>query len=774
MKHTFRKLLSLVLALATIGALLTPAFAAKTDTLTLDSYPGEGPVSVNTYTGTPFFVTPTVTSAKGENVTDYYNFTYRWMLNNECVSVSNYYEFPAKMKPISYTLTCAVTATHKTDRTVKSAQLTWYPAVEHEQDIDLTVSQNIGNYYFDDSTTQTGASVYSEIRNALGLSSTADLSEYQVSFIPNSSQIILFNGPSVCRLDELNKVYLSISGIGTWITHYTVLYKNAIILSGILTINIEPYVALDNIYSAAPGEEAVIPADDIIAFWMNATSSYSTLQNVFITGCSGMSGVLCYDHSSTEKTHSIAFNTVMYASPVSSAQKPLADLTFIPTKVGNSYPSGSVTITIAAVGLDAKNTPITVNGTFMIFYASKEPDTITYECTGSHVMLNSNDFDAVYRAVTGTNVTSPSYSIRFLDLPSYGTLYRDYKADDYGTINSTPITSSNISLTTFSSLSTSQNSLDNVAYFPSGHASGGDTIRYVAYSGNRILYVGTINFTSREFVVTYTTSSTVKFSSLDFYASGSPLLNAQFIVFGTPSSGTLYKDYENSVRVQTYDYFSFSTNYGVNLLDNVTYVPRDGFVGTVEIPFAGHALTGGLVSGKIRIYVVRDFFSDVDPNNWAAPYINRLYATGVINGTSATTFSPNADMTYGAALKMILLAAGYPKQSETGGTHWASNYLTLAYRNGIVSTTDIDLNAAVDRNTIAEIAAKALGLAKASSVNAGIVPPTDSTNGYVYALYNAGILNGNFVGGYNYFYGSNRITRAEVAKIICMINDYNK
>ena len=129
-------------------------------------------------------------------------------------------------------------------------------------------------------------------------------------------------------------------------------------------------------------------------------------------------------------------------------------------------------------------------------------------------------------------------------------------------------------------------------------------------------------------------------------------------------------------------------------------------------------------------------------------------------------------MKYGEALKMILIAAGYPKQSETGGTHWASNYLDLAYQRGIVSSKNIDLNATVDRNTIAEIAAKALGLAKATYINAGIVGPVDSSNGYVYALYNAGILNGSFINGSNYFQGSNPITRAEIAKIICAINDY--
>ena len=41
-------------------------------------------------------------------------------------------------------------------------------------------------------------------------------------------------------------------------------------------------------------------------------------------------------------------------------------------------------------------------------------------------------------------------------------------------------------------------------------------------------------------------------------------------------------------------------------------------------------------------------------------------------------------MTYGEALKMILLAAGYPEQAPTG-THWASGYQTRAITDGIMS-----------------------------------------------------------------------------------------
>lgn len=769
MKRMIRKLLPLVLALAAMGVLFTTTLAAKTDTLTLSSSPEEGPVVIES-SRTPFFVIAKVTDAKGVTITDQYDFTYRWTLNDEYVSLSNYYEFTPDSKISSYTLTCLVTATHKTDRTVKTAELTWYPTVQNQQNIELTVSQNLKNYYFNDTQTQTGDSVYSRICEILDIRSASELSKYDVTFIPNYSQVATYNGPVICKLNELDKVYLALSGSGTWITQYSVLKNDNVVLSGVLTIDVEPSIDINNFYSAAPGESVVIPAEDITEFWRTATGGRATLQYVYVTSCTGVNGVLCYNHTAAEKNHTNAYGLIMYANPSLSIQTALSDLTFVPVKLYNKYPTGSVTVTISATGTDANKKDITVTGTFVILYTEGKIDTISYDCTGSHVMLSGSDFDAVYRAATGSTVKEPVYNIRFLDLPTYGTLYRGYDPNNYAGMNS--LTEGNISLLTFSSRSTAENSLDQLAYVPR-IAAKGDTVRYVAYSGSTILYVGTVNFNTRELVITYTTSSpTMNFSSLDFYTSGSPLLNAPFVVFGTPSSGKLYKDYENGTIVTANDYFSYNTAYGVRLLDDITFVPKEGFVGVVEIPFAAQSLTGGVVSGKVRIYVVQNVFADVDPNNWAAPYINRLYATGVINGTSATTFSPNDNMTYGAALKMILLAAGYPKQAEPSGTNWATNYLSLAYRHGIVSSMNIDLNAAVTRETIAEIAAKALGLEIATALDFGVIGPVDCDNGYVYALYNAGILNGSFVGGSNYFYGYNFITRAEVSKIICKINDY--
>ncbi len=48
------------------------------------------------------------------------------------------------------------------------------------------------------------------------------------------------------------------------------------------------------------------------------------------------------------------------------------------------------------------------------------------------------------------------------------------------------------------------------------------------------------------------------------------------------------------------------------------------------------------------------------------------------------TFRPDGEVTYGQALKMIMMAAGYPEQAATT-KHWASGYVAKAMSDGLLS-----------------------------------------------------------------------------------------
>lgn len=644
-----------------------------------------------------------------------------------------------------------------------------------DEDIYLTISQDVGYFYFTDNDTQSGESVYSLLVDLLPYSGITGLDDYYVTFESFSNVADLPDAyySSSCWLDDLDRMYIEINTYGTWVADYTVTLGREVVLTGTLSIEIEPYENMDIIYSASTGDAVELDISDFYTFWSEAFNVTGSLEYVRISSVSGLNGTLCYEHTAGEKNHSSASGSTFYVSPTGN-QKALNDLTFVPAKSGNRYQTGAVTINFTAYGRTRNNQISSASGQIVILYTSGEVEPITYSTSGGYISLDVNDFNSVYLDATNTSSRKPSYTVKFLDVPAYGTLFRGYVTSNLGGSKAVELTKRNISSYSFSNSTTGVNSIDNITYVSAGAVGYTDTIRYAVYTGSTLVYIGTITFSSEEIVITYGSDAAgVKFSGTDFLTADSTLYGT-YIAFGPTSYGTLYTNYANGTGtvVTSRDHFSSVAYSGVNSLDSITFVPTPGYTGVVEIPFFGNSFAGSTVSGKVRIYVVAKSFSDVDSSSWYASYVNRLYASGIVNGTSATTFSPSANMTYGEALKMILRAAGYPAQSETGGTHWASNYLSLAFRNGIVSTTNIDLDALVNRDAIAEIAAKALGLGMASSVEPGMIGPVDSTNGYVYALYNAGIVGGEFVGGLNYFHGSRNITRAEVAKIICTISDY--
>lgn len=159
-------------------------------------------------------------------------------------------------------------------------------------------------------------------------------------------------------------------------------------------------------------------------------------------------------------------------------------------------------------------------------------------------------------------------------------------------------------------------------------------------------------------------------------------------------------------------------------------------------------------------------FTDVKSRDWFSTFVTDLHAAGIIKGYSDGTFRPNANVTTGQAMKMILLAAGHDEQAPSA-EHWASGYLSLAVQEGILADGDVtDLNAPANRQLIAKLAANALGVL--SGPDTTIFADTD--NGYVVALYQAGVISGSVnASGKRMFYPLRNITRAEISKIVWMV-----
>ncbi len=655
-----------------------------------------------------------------------------------------------------------------------------------DEDIELTVDTEDEEFYFNDDDTDEGDSVQDAIIEVIdnelkdGYSSK---STYYVDFDADRGNDAKLSAKrnydyDWVDLDDLGDIYLEINDADSWEGSYTVYETNSTgssaskeeIVSGSLTINFGATGASgDIVYTATAGDEVELDIDDLEEFWDDYTDGKGSLQNVKFNSVSGVSGTLCYQHEDGERGgHTDAEGETYYVN-ASSRQDELEDLTFCPSKRSSSskYPSGAATIRFTATGTTGRGSSRTdkASGTITILYTAGDVDSIDYAASSSHIFLDKEDFDEVYKDVTDTSSRNPNYSIKFLDVPTFGTIYLNAR-ESRGSVSGTELTSRN------KNQSISRSAIDKIAYEP-GVRGMGDVVRYAVYSGGDLKYMGTINFGVTAPEIHYTcTGGRVTFQAVDFYQSASMLSSS--ISFGAPTSGGLYKNYTgaNGDRVTSSDRFSL---YGtVDSIATVSYVPVPGFSGLVEIPFTSYTTGGGRVNGVVKITVTavtNVAFSDVPSTHWAANDIGRLAGLGIIKGTSNNTFSPDAKVKYGEALKMILMAAGYPDQGNSTTGHWASNYLTLAKSKGIVSG-NVDLNAEIDRNTMAALAAKALGMEKAYSVNFGVMKPCDTTDGYVYALYNAGILKGNTAGGLNYFYGNQKFTRAEQAAVVCRMLDY--
>lgn len=672
-------------------------------------------------------------------------------------------------------------------KTVETADLSWHAEVDSEINVEATVYNTNPGYALGDPDDEGGDSIVDQIVDAIDkLNGKND--DYTLDYVKfsevkgdkgdlDASTRAKYYYDDEDEDDDLSTVTFTPDSeeegkVSFTFTAYCSEKRSERTYSGTITFDVkEGEKGIGILYTAEKGENVELDPDDLEDFW-NEKYSKGELKYVVFDSVSGGTLYDNYDGGKKNWTDVEEDETKCYLEP-SKRETGLDDLTFVPA---SSKKTTTATIRFTATGTTGKSSSRTADmtGTITILYLDGQVRDIV--CTSRNsdgsVTMDPADFLDVYRDVMSTN-KSTTLSIQFLKVPTYGTLYYKYDTDRNGKLSKSTVElkTSNIASYSFSTGKTGKR-LDDVTYVP-GRSALNDSVTYACYVGGTLKYIGTVTFGLEKVELKCTASAAgVTFKSSDFFTGN--LLTCQYITFGVPSSGALYQN--GSTRVSTYDKFGYtaSATQGISAISTVSYMPVAGYNGVVEIPFTAVTYSGGSISGTMRVTVVSKTFSDVPTTHWSYPYISRLAAEGVVSGITATTFGPNNKVEYGAALKMILLATGYPKQSENTSGNWAANYLTLAYNSGIVSSKNVDLTKAITRTEMAEIAAKALKLSSASRVNAGITGPTDTTNGYVYALYNAKIVGGDTSTGKNLYRGDSSLTREEMAKIVCNVSDYYK
>ena len=401
--------------------------------------------------------------------------------------------------------------------------------------------------------------------------------------------------------------------------------------------------------------------------------------------------------------------------------------------------------------------------------AAEGGDIRYYGSYSGRVQINANDIARFFQE------SYPGYTLQYVtidDVPEAGTLYYNYYGtSQYGTSYNLRMTEALCDeLDFYFSPSSSQYALSELTYVPSGvnycaripftaHGSGSRSV-----SGTILISVNLSEVPDVYGPTPVNTSVTFPAASIATavsQASGLTLSSIQLLELPAANEGTIYVG--SSQRADTDTLYGYTS--GNVRISQLRFVPASGFTGSVEIPYVACNASGDpIASGKLCLGVVRQMedFSDITSSTWCYKYVLELSDAGVIDGYDDGTFKPNSQVTYGAALKLIMLAAGYAEQAPTGSNVF-SGYLARAQEDGLVSGS-VNLSAPITRLAVSQIAAKALGL---SITNLSSVRPfTDTTDPYVQALNAAGIVEGYFSNGTSTFKPYNTLTRGQISAIV--------
>ena len=454
----------------------------------------------------------------------------------------------------------------------------------------------------------------------------------------------------------------------------------------------------------------------------------------------------------------------------------LSDLSFVADK---SF-SGSITLSFTLYGGTGSRTNQSTTGTLVITSGNSGSSrsyyvgNIRYSVTpGTALQINSNDIARYFKKCSGGNLMY----VTLTSLPTAGSLYYNYYGtSQYGASSRTQMTAASAAgrMFAYSPSAKTEYALSELTYIPSG-TNYCTAIGFTAYGGNGQSYTGSILISVSTQAVPEIYSVTTRGTSVSFPATaissavsgatGASLSSIQLLDLPATTSGVVY--YGSSVANTT-------SQYAYANLSQLRFVPNSNFTGSVSIPYVALNSRGtAMAMGQFSIGVVSSVkkFSDVATTTWCYKYVTELSSANIISGYSNGSFQEKNTITYGAALKLIMLAAGYGEQAPTVKGSTFSGYLAKAKADGLV-TGNPKLNGSITRLQIAQIASKALKLSTTNLSNKK--PFTDTNDVYVQALNAAGIIEGYFSNGTSTYKPNSTLTRGQVSAIVWRMRNYEK
>ena len=537
----------------------------------------------------------------------------------------------------------------------------------------------------------------------------------------------------------------------------------------------------DITYTVKAGEEVAFDEDDFQKLYDKSS-------------CTGIFKYLVFDRPSTSdyangtiysrygKRNETSFSrsdfsdTTFAYGDYSDGDYDLSNLSFVADK---SF-SGSITLSFTLYGGTGSRTNQSTTGTLVITSGNSSSirsyyvGNIRYSVTpGTALQINPNDIARYFKKCSGGDLTY----VTLISLPATGSLYYNYYGtSQYGASSRTQITVSNAAgrMFAYSPSAKTEYALSELTYIPSG-TNYCTAIGFTAYGGNGQSYTGSILISVSTQAVPEIYSVTTKGTSVSFPATaissavsgatGASLSSIQLLDLPATTSGVVY--YGSSVANTT-------SQYAYANLSQLRFVPNSNFTGSVSIPYVALNSSGtAMAMGQFSIGVVSSVkkFRDVATTTWCYKYVTELSSANIISGYSNGSFQEKNTITYGAALKLIMLAAGYGEQAPTVKGSTFSGYLAKAKADGLV-TGSPKLNGSITRLQIAQIASKALKLSTTNLSNKK--PFTDTNDVYVQALNAAGIIEGYFSNGTSTYKPNSTLTRGQVSAIVWRMRNYEK
>ena len=721
------------------------------------------------------------------DITDEYDLTYNWFYQSASVSNEATYVLPASslQKEADYVYVCFVMARPKQSLsaapitasctvTVHVRDLVQVQATVGGEDTAFTLgsvnshtSQSVCDQIYTMVQSRTGLAPEQVIFGAKPVSKVGDLN------VTSNVPYFFRTGSLQQTLDKV--IFVPNRGVsGTYSIDFVASNARGQSVPGTLTIYVNQFLGnMDVVASTTRDVPVRMKNQDFITFW-NKTYPQGELSRVrFPKQPAPMEGSLVYGYQNAGVVNMPVRENDEFYVTTTVGYPQTADLSQVMLLPAPRF-TGSISLPFVAMGKNNRGASTYLNGTLFVAVTEGQVRDVTMSTTGP-AKLDSNSFLSVYQSATGSRGTN--FCIQFLDAPRFGSFYLGYT----GQYTDRKLTAAELSSLTLYHDRGLGRSIDDLTYVPG--MMGTESIRYAAYANTGALaYIGTVTFAGREITVsavTPTKGTNLNASDFEKALGLTPeQANQTYLTFGRPTSGSLRHSKQGAgigSEVTVNDKFYLGYNV-YNNVSNINFTPAAG-QNFASVPFTAVTPIGTL-NGTLKFTVQMGYtkkFVDVREKDWFYREVMDLAEAGIINGMTATTFEPNSEVTYGQALKLIMMAVGYPDLSTTGNK-WAKGFMDKALADGILDKP-VDLSRKIDRYAIAEIAAKAMKLKPSTSTKSPFVDMSMKVHAapYVLALYKAGILNGNVQSnGTVKYYGVNSIRRSEMSAIIWRINNYKK